>query len=259
MTQPPLFSCAQLSLFRQTWPGHSEPMLICSKGLDLDSLQKQNRFLFVDGLTGLYCPMDKDTAKSGDVFLQQGSVGATLEKAVAELARSSGRGKVVLVLDQMDAWLAMGEVSCMEALNLVTRLREVSCCLMPFFLVDYSPFHFLLPLHGGGRAYGEIRPRKTEGESGSLMRRVQNVHSLVMTVAADDALLHAQSTTLEREHAAFATTLAHEASCVMSLRLLDTGTADDVSGVLRITDADQGVEYLYHVGDAHVRVFERGT
>ncbi|KZZ90502.1 hypothetical protein AAL_07188 [Moelleriella libera RCEF 2490] len=177
-------------------------MLICSKGLDLDSLQKQNRFLFVDGLTGLYCPMDKDTAKSGDVFLQQGSVGATLDKAVAELARSSGRGKVVLVLDQMDAWLAMGEVSCMEALNLVTRLRE-------------------------------------------------NVHSLVMTVAADDALLHAQSTTLEREHAAFATTLAHEASCVMSLRLLDTGTADDVSGVLRITDADQGVEYLYHVGDAH--------
>ena len=49
---------------------------------------------------------------------------------------------------------------------------------------------------------------------------------------------------------------------VMALRLLDTGTARDVSGVVRVTgmqDVD-AAEYLYYVaGDGGVRVFERGT
>lgn len=54
----------------------------------------------------------------------------------------------------------------------------------------------------------------------------------------------------------------------MSLRLLDTGTARDVSGVVRITvgDVEQEArsqieerELLYFVGgDGGVRVFERG-
>lgn len=87
-----------------------------------------------------------------------------------------------------------------------------------------------------------------------------------MTVSADDALLRAQTTTLEREHAAFSLSLAHEARWVMALRLLDTGTARDVSGVVRITGGGKGAggegdaEYLYHVsGDGGVRVFERGA
>jgi elongator complex protein 6 len=59
----------------------------------------------------------------------------------------------------------------------------------------------------------------------------------------------------------------------MSTRLLDSGTASDVSGVLRITpgggydkdDDDMGEtvlekELLYHVlPDGNVTVFERGT
>ena len=61
--------------------------------------------------------------------------------------------------------------------------------------------------------------------------------------------------------------LAHEAELLLSLRLLDTGTAKDVSGVVRISrgggeDLGREVEereYLYHVGgDGGVRVFERG-
>ena len=51
----------------------------------------------------------------------------------------------------------------------------------------------------------------------------------------------------------------------MGLRLLDTGTARDVSGVLRVTRGPEGDEleereFLYFVsGDGGVRVFERGT
>lgn len=86
-----------------------------------------------------------------------------------------------------------------------------------------------------------------------------------MAVSADDALLHTQITTLEKDHAAFTLSLAHEARTVMALRLLDTGTARDVSGVVRVTGGGKGdgkgdEEYLYFVGgDGGVRVFERGA
>lgn len=86
-----------------------------------------------------------------------------------------------------------------------------------------------------------------------------------MTLSADDPLLHTQNTTLEKEHAAFVLGQAHVADRALSLRMLDTGTARDVSGVVRITGEDgEGAkgngEWLYFVGgDGSVKVFERGT
>lgn len=87
-----------------------------------------------------------------------------------------------------------------------------------------------------------------------------------MTLSADEPLVAGQTTRLEREHAALVLSAVHEAELVLSLRLLDTGTAKDVSGVVRITRgggeerrAVEEREYLYHVlGDGGVRVFERG-
>lgn len=81
-----------------------------------------------------------------------------------------------------------------------------------------------------------------------------------------------QQTPLEINHAAFLLSVAHQADLVMSLRPLDTGTARDVSGVIRISmgegidgdddDVDaksQARELLYFVGgDGAVKVFERG-
>jgi len=96
----------------------------------------------------------------------------------------------------------------------------------------------------------------------------QKAHATVLALSADEPLVSAQTTTLEKEHAAFVLSLAHEAEAVISLRLLDTGTAKDVSGVVRITGGGGGGnlervieehEYLYHVGgDGVVKVFERG-
>lgn len=77
---------------------------------------------------------------------------------------------------------------------------------------------------------------------------------------------------MEVNHAAFLLDIAHQADLTMGLRLLDSGTARDVSGVLRITAGDQGMEdgkdvqmrveekeLLYFVGgDGGVKVFERG-
>jgi elongator complex protein 6 len=74
--------------------------------------------------------------------------------------------------------------------------------------------------------------------------------------------------------------LGHMSQRIMGVRVLDTGVARDVSGVLRITEnrvgwmglgfegeeagksaeADRGKEFLYQIkGDGSVRVFERGA
>ena len=63
--------------------------------------------------------------------------------------------------------------------------------------------------------------------------------------------------------------LAHQARYVLSLKLLDTGTAKDVSGVVSVrkgggengnTDEAREGEWLYFVGgDGGVKVFERGV
>lgn len=75
-------------------------------------------------------------------------------------------------------------------------------------------------------------------------------------------------TPLEINHAAFVTGMSHLARFTIGLRLLDTGAARDVSGVLRVTRGpDEGErdgeleekEVLFFVGgDGGVRVFGRG-
>ena len=93
----------------------------------------------------------------------------------------------------------------------------------------------------------------------------------MISVSGDGPLLHSQQTPLEVEHAAFVTGLIYQAYLVMSTRLLSTGGARDVSGVLRVSrggsvdDLEDKVEVeekevLYLVGgDGNVKVFERGA
>jgi elongator complex protein 6 len=96
------------------------------------------------------------------------------------------------------------------------------------------------------------------------------VESTILMVNADSALVSWAHSRIETEHAAFVITLAHQASSVSSLRMLDTGLAKDVSGVLRITTSDKTIsdhwdeskrdekEVLYLVKDGLVEVFNRG-
>lgn len=90
-------------------------------------------------------------------------------------------------------------------------------------------------------------------------------------VNADSALVSRARTRLELEEAYFVTTLAHQASSVASLRMLDTGLAKDVSGVLRVTmspvesttSREDGQDWnekevLYFVKEGSVDVFGRG-
>ena len=124
-----------------------------------------------------------------------------------------------------------------------------------------------------------------------LLRLRQNIHSMIIACPADDPFIrpavHAVDTVyssalpgptpspLETENAAFIMACVYEASKVLSCRCLSTGWAEDVSGVIRVTqggaftaasdgqdDQAQKVEegeWLYHVeGDGAVKVWARG-
>ncbi|KAH8167994.1 hypothetical protein CIB48_g257 [Xylaria polymorpha] len=107
-----------------------------------------------------------------------------------------------------------------------------------------------------------------QGLRDAILGLREKVHACIITISADEPLIVAQGTPLEKEHASLALSLAHDAQLIMSLRMLETGTAKDVSGVLRVTPGgDEGTastpvedrELLYFIGgDGGVRVFERG-
>jgi elongator complex protein 6 len=99
---------------------------------------------------------------------------------------------------------------------------------------------------------------------------MQQVHATIVALSDDSPLALRQHTPLEINHATFLTSVAYQADLMMNLRLLDTGTARDISGVIRITVKEgfedeatpsrmEGKEMLYFIGgDGNVKVFERG-
>jgi elongator complex protein 6 len=171
-------------------------------------------------------------------------VSGEIQNVIRSLKDANGEGNVVLVIDQLDLLLAAGgdHVGAVDLGEMLIGLREVL----------YVPEVYL---------NRELR-----------LTFIQEAHSTILSVSADYPLVSESQTPLERDHAAFVLNISHEADLLMSLRLLDTGTARDVSGVLRITVGDilwrgnqdvqkrtEGKELLYFLGgDGGVKLFERG-
>jgi elongator complex protein 6 len=217
--------------------------------LDLDSLSKAGRFSFVDGLTGLLSGGrgSESTADRGRVLLsgKPDEVRRSIEAAVADV-RSSG--PKILIIDQLDELLAIygdEDVTGPALEGMLLSLREVS------FFFSRSAITTIDSPSFATRNWIKLTCHN------------QRVHATVLSFSVDDALLRSQGTTLERSHAALVLAQAHAADVILSLRMLDTGVAKDVSGVVRVTERDKaeaGAEYLYHVGaDGNVKVFERGA
>ncbi|KAL8654769.1 MAG: hypothetical protein Q9210_001302 [Variospora velana] len=102
----------------------------------------------------------------------------------------------------------------------------------------------------------------------------EHVHATIVSATADYPLIQAHRTPVEINHAALMMGIAHQARTIWGVRELDTGSARDVTGVLRITrgatseedTAPEGgenveeTELLYFIqGDGGARVFERGS
>ncbi|KAF2090057.1 hypothetical protein K490DRAFT_71738 [Saccharata proteae CBS 121410] len=235
-------------------------------GLDLARLAQQNKLCFIDGLSSLGSskrassatiphnhpsrrpPAISATTSTPRYTPAQIASAEVIQRAHASLNSTSPK-KIILILDQPDLLLAATEAS--------------------------------------GQIKPAIPPVTAATLADSLLHLRASAYATIVTLAADAPLVSAaaaldgsgvsniSNTPLETEHAAFLTGQAHVADWVMGCRLLDTGFAADVSGVLRITKGGAGdeedyikadeegkgeKEVLYYVGgDGGVSVFERGS
>lgn len=105
-----------------------------------------------------------------------------------------------------------------------------------------------------------------------LVYDLQEISSTAtILLPSDSALIQTSpsSTPLELSHANLVISLGHTADAILSLRLLDTGVAKDISGVLKVTRGAGNLgetggmveekEMLYYESDAGVRIFARGS
>ncbi|KAF3080100.1 hypothetical protein TWF569_004207 [Orbilia oligospora] len=101
------------------------------------------------------------------------------------------------------------------------------------------------------------------------LREISSTTTILLP--SDSVLLQTSpsSTPLELSHANLVISLGHTADAILSLRLLDTGVAKDISGVLKVTRGAGNLggtggiveekEMLFYESDAGVRIFARGS
>ncbi|KAI0399250.1 hypothetical protein F4802DRAFT_611017 [Xylaria palmicola] len=215
-------------------------------GLDLDAARAKGSFVFVDGLTGLFMPTTMTTTTTTTISTPDRR--HPQPQPIDDETAGGGRVLVAATTDHLRRTL---EDAVAHVQTRTPGTRTVLVIDQPDLLIAAA-----------GDAVSAHGLRDT------ILSLRERVYACIITVSADEPLIAAQTTPLEKEHASLTLSLAHDAHLIMSLRVLETGTAKDVSGVLRVTPGgDEGVgvtsiedrELLYFIGgDGSVRVFERG-
>ena len=204
-----------------------------SQGLDLLSLVKSRKLHYIDGLS----TVSQTRAERPGVTLKELTFDALYEVISSTTNASSNVG----------AQSHNGDASASKPVIIIDGLDFLAACQPGIDMVTIQSF--LLNVRSLGRA-------------------------VIVTASADAPLLHnhyGSATPLEQFHAALVSSLAHQSACVMQLRNLNTGSARDITGVLRISrgGAHDGnkddhamldeAEWLYQVkGDGSARVWCRG-
>jgi elongator complex protein 6 len=265
-------------------------------GLDLERLKRDKRLAFVDGLSGMFT-LDsfEDKTTSGQVPIKATSVvqavGRERPQSILPVRGPPGRipstapatrpttitGSPTTTPNAQanlptpsDFLLKSPELKHIES-TIESAIRHVQSTTTrrKILLVLDTP-SILLACH----------PVITPMALSSTLLHLHSLTSHVLIhVPADDALLSpsAPPQPVEISGHNFLVKMAHMSSRILSCRVLDTGVARDVSGVLRITenrqgwnlglekdvtnrDEARGREMLYLVkGDGSVRMFERGA
>lgn len=108
------------------------------QGIDFDKLAAKKRFTFVDGLSELFLPKQQKSlpGRGGEKILSKSdltSVSDEIRQAVEGLkGGKDGSGKVLLIIDQVDLFLATvgDQVTAAGVGEMLMGLREV-CCPFP--------------------------------------------------------------------------------------------------------------------------------
>ncbi|KAL2198772.1 hypothetical protein P885DRAFT_76375 [Corynascus similis CBS 632.67] len=235
----------------------------CSRlGLDLEAAARRGRFAYVEGLAtpdGLFSPSAPGPAVTAAITQEP-------RHGQGQTSRQGGWRRTVAGLTGPDdiRHIIMASVEQLKSYGVVSNLssRDDKVGRKVVLVIDGLDFVLAAMYSNPRQDVSPGAPWRAMEIKELVMDLREETHAAIVTLAADDPLIKEQETTLEKQHAWFALSLAHEADTVFSLRLLDTGAAKDVSGVVRITNRRvhaQNHEYLYHVGsDGGVRVFERG-
>ncbi|KAJ5475447.1 hypothetical protein N7539_007734 [Penicillium diatomitis] len=253
-------------------------------GLDLARLRDKRQFVFVDGLSELFTPSasafstvpvgsanhatlplrNRPTPVPGRGPPAAGSLDRSAQDRrvqgdASNSVRLHFRGRGTAALDAIEK----------DIISELHRQRASSDENEELLLI-IDQLDLLLAATGPGLGIGATEMADW------VMGLQQHAHATVLTIAADSPLIHNAATNvhgdctpIETEHAALALGLAHRARTVMQLRMLETGAARDVSGVLRISrgggwnaEAKHSLdekELLYYIQrDGGLRVFGRG-
>lgn len=118
-----------------------------SQGLDLDKFAAKKRFMFIDGLSGLFTPKHgkpMSSSKGGDKILVNSGLGRVSEEihaAIEAMKTSPGGSKVLLVVDQLDLLLAAGgeDINAMNIGEMLVGFRDVSLSILLLFIASINP------------------------------------------------------------------------------------------------------------------------
>lgn len=218
-------------------------------GVDLDSAAGKGRLVFVDGLTGLFSGTAGGAGAGASAIASLGNHKLTLTEPTTAALRET-----------LDRALAQSHSARASAGPAAADGGGAQTTMTTVLIIDQMD---LLVAASGDASI-------QAGLGDVLLELRKKVHATIVTLSADEPLVQAQNTPLEKTHASLVLSTAHAADLVMSTRLLDTGSAKDVSGVLRITAGGSGGgdvgepepderELLYYLGgDGSAKVFERG-
>jgi elongator complex protein 6 len=288
-------------------------------GLDLERLRKEGRFAFVDGLSEVcLAPLEERDRGGGDTALQSGSdtvvpnsisLGLQGQRGSQTLPIRGPPGRIVptrgppqvpaqptsptttiastltQTLNANRSTPGLYTLKSLDLAHLKTITTTAVSSLSSNQTTTSTTQRKTLILFDNPDLILALDPRVTPSAFISLvltLHRLPNVSHILTHMQADNPLLSlsAPPQPLEIAHHNFLVKMAHMSGQIMGVRVLDTGVARDVSGVIRITEqkmgwqnlgfesgvgkgqeeGERGKEFLYQVkGDGSVKVFERGA
>ncbi len=274
--------------------------------LDLERLRREGRFAFIDGLSGL-CgnAVQKQDASSGNATPSTGlhSAGTSSPTHARVPQPSSAPGPAGRLVPARGPPMAQNPVpvsapstsssastslpghhvlKSLDLSHLKTTISSAVSSLTSSISTASSQRKTLAILDNPDLLLA-LNPAIDPSDLTSLIlttHTLPTVSHVLLHLQSDDPLLglSVPPQPLELSHHNFVVKCAHMSRRILGVRVLDTGVARDVSGVIRITEqtaswlnlglqgenkteaSGKGKEFLYQVkGDGSVRVFERGA
>lgn len=260
-------------------------------GLDLERLKKQGKFAFVDGLTKVSlqatalltspantaqsaprvipaaAPSSRRLPARGPPPAQAPAISSNTVAPLAQTSNANAGTPGPYTLTSLDLEHVRDTVT-----QAVIALSSSSGANKTLLILDNPDLLLALSLTTTPSALTSLLLNlHTLPTVSHILAHVQSDTSLVSLSAPPQALEVSQHNFLVK--------VAHMARRIVGVRVLDTGVARDVSGVLRITEqtddwvgcgfeededhekwSGKGKEFLYRImGDGSVKVFERGA